>query len=294
MPWWAVLVKDWWRLGKSCRRLGKNACVIHQNRSARANKIKPLTLGPRLASLTAMDNALMLALQTQRVLQRRLDVSANNLANVDTTGFKADDLLTEEVEDTGASADANPTDIRFVRDIGLARDMSQGAIVSTGNPLDVAIEGPGFFMVQGPNGPLYTRTGAFKLTGDGQLVTGDGRPVLTSGGAPITLDTEGGSPSIGRDGAITVAGNEVGRLGVASFAAPGALSKVGDSLWDAQGQSAQPFEGVVEQGALEGSNVRPVVEITRLIEISRAYQNAAQFVSNLDALRQQAIQTLGQ
>jgi flagellar basal-body rod protein FlgF len=241
-----------------------------------------------------MDNALMLGLQTQRVLQRRLDVSANNLANISTAGFKADALMTEEVDDTGASADANPTDIRFVRDVGLTRDMGQGEIASTGNPLDVAIEGNGFFMVQGPNGPQYTRDGAFKLTGDGQLVTGDGRPVLNSGGAPITFDAQGESPTIGRDGAITVAGNEVGRLGVVMFTSPGALSKVGDNLWDAHGQQSQPFDGVVVQGALEGSNVRPVIEITRLIEISRAYQSAAQFVANADALRQRAIQTLGQ
>jgi flagellar basal-body rod protein FlgF len=242
-----------------------------------------------------MDNALLLGLQTQRVLQRRLDVSANNLANVDTSGFKADELITEELDNTGASADVNPTDIRFVRDIGLGRDMSQGEIASTGNPLDVAIEGNGYFMVQGLNWqPMYTRDGAFKLTGDGQLVTGDGRSVLNSGGAPISIDAQGESPTIGRDGAITVAGNEVGRLGVVMFAAPGALSKVGDNLWDAHGQQSQPFDGVVVQGALEGSNVRPVVEITRLIEISRAYQSAAQFVANADSLRQRAIQTLGQ
>ena len=243
-----------------------------------------------------MDNALLLGLQTQRVLQRRLDVAANNLANVNTSGFKADDLITEEVDDTGASADIDPTNIRFVRDIGLGRDMTQGEIAHTGNPLDVAIEGGGFFMVQGTNGQtLYTRDGAFHLTGDGQLVTADGRPVLNSGGAPITIESDTGeSPQIGRDGAITVAGNEAGRLGVVTFAAPGALSKVGDNLWDAHGQQSQAFEGVVEQGALEGSNVRPVVEITRLIEISRAYQSAAQFVANADSLRQRAIQTLGQ
>ncbi|MBS0385941.1 MAG: flagellar basal-body rod protein FlgF [Proteobacteria bacterium] len=243
-----------------------------------------------------MDNALLLGLQTERVLQRRLDVAANNLANVNTTGFKADELLTEEVDNTGASAEVGPTDIRFVRDVGVGRDMRQGEVASTGNPLDVAIEGNGFFMVQGPNGqPMYTRDGAFHLTGDGQLVTGDGRAVLNSGGAPITIESDRGeSPQIGRDGAITVAGNEVGRLGVVMFAAPGALSKVGDNLWDAQGQASEPFDGVVMQGALEGSNVRPVVEITRLIEISRAYQSAAQFVANADSLRQRAIQTLGQ
>jgi flagellar basal-body rod protein FlgF len=241
-----------------------------------------------------MDNALMLALQTQRVLQRRMDVTANNLANVATSGFKADELLFEEVEDTGATAEEAPTDIVFVRDIGMLHRMEQGPIEMTGNALDVALEGEGFFMVEGPNGPLFTRDGAFSLTGEGRLVTSDGRAVLSSGGAPIVLDPQGESPSIGRDGAIRVAGVEAGRIGTASFAAPGALSKVGDNLWDAQGQAPGAFEGVVLQGALEGSNVRPVTELTRLIEISRAYQSAAKIVAQADELRREAIQSLGQ
>ncbi|MFN3465924.1 MAG: flagellar basal-body rod protein FlgF [Terricaulis sp.] len=240
-----------------------------------------------------MDNALMLGLQTQRVMQRRMDVAANNLANVSTTGFKADGLLLEEADRTTAHAEEDPRDIRFVRDVGIVHYMEQGPIAMTGNPLDVALEGDGFFMVEGPNGPLFTRDGAFTLTGDGRLVTSDGRAVLSSGGAPIVLDPQGESPSIGRDGAIRVAGVEAGRIGVASFAAPGALSKVGDNLWDAQGQAQGEFGGVVLQGALEGSNVRPVVELTRLIEISRAYQSAAKIVSGADELRQRAIQQLG-
>ncbi|MCR6646318.1 MAG: flagellar basal-body rod protein FlgF [Terricaulis sp.] len=240
-----------------------------------------------------MDNALLLGLQTQRVLQRRMDVAANNLANVATAGFKADALVMEEANRTTAHADADPRDIRFVRDVTLMRDMRQGPIAMTGNPLDVAIEGDGFFMVEGPNGPLFTRDGAFTLTGDGRLVTGDGRAVLNSGGTPIVFDPQGESPVIGRDGVIRVAGVEAGQIGVASFAAPGALSKVGDNLWDAQGQAQGEFEGIVVQGAIEGSNVRPVIELTRLIEISRAYQSAAKIVSGADELRKSAIERLG-
>jgi len=243
-----------------------------------------------------MDNAQLLGLQTQRVLQRRLDVAANNLANVNTTGFKADTLVLEEADDTAAHADDNPRDIRFVRDIGLTRDMRQGDIAFTGNPLDVAIQGNGFFMVQGPGGKtMYTRDGAFTLSSDGQLQTSDGHAVLSSGGAPIQIDvSQGEDPVIGRDGAIKVAGVEVGRIGTANFVAPGALSKVGDNLWEAHNNASAEFDGVLVQGALEGSNVRPVVELTRLIEISRAYQSAQNIVSGTDDLRRRAIQTLGQ
>ena len=235
----------------------------------------------------------MLGLQTQRVLQRRMDIAANNLANVATSGFKADALVTDDVEDTGASAADAPSDVMFVRDIALMRDMRQGEIAMTSNPLDVAIEGDGFFMVQGPTGPLYTRDGAFTLAGDGSLVTADGHHVLNSGGSAIVLDPQGDTPSIGRDGAIRVAGTEVGRIGVVNFARPAALEKVGENLWDAKGQGQTAFEGVVVQGALEGSNVRPVVELTKLIEISRAYQSAAKIVAGADELRQRAIQDLG-
>jgi flagellar basal-body rod protein FlgF len=273
---------------------GKIASGIHHEPGARALKIKRLTIGTSLAWLTVMDNALMLGLQTQRVLQRRMDVAANNLANVSTSGFKADTLLLEEADATSAHADEDPRQIRFVRDIGIMHGMEQGPIAMTGNALDVAIEGEGFFMVEGFNGePQYTRDGAFSIAGDGRLVSSDGRAVLNSGGAPIVLDPQGESPSIGRDGVIRVAGVEAGRIGVVSFAAPGALTKVGDNLWDAQGQQPGDFEGVVVQGALEGSNVRPVLELTRLIEISRAYASAARLVSGADELRRSAIERLG-
>lgn len=253
-----------------------------------------------------MDNALLIGLQAQRVLQRRMDVAANNLANVATSGFKADAIVLADIHSNALAYDepddpvaeivsqSQPTDVRFVRDMGLARDMSQGEIAATGNPLDVAIQGPGFFTVQGNDGGLaYTRDGAFTVSGDGRLVTGDGRAVLDSGGAPITLDPAQGAPSIGRDGAIRAGGNEVGRLGVVAFARPGALDKAGDNIWTTNGQSSRPFEGVVLQGALEGSNVRPVIELNRLIEISRAYQSAANMVNSTDDLRKRAIDQLG-
>lgn len=235
----------------------------------------------------------MIGLQAQRILQRRMDVTANNLANISTSGFKADMLVLNETSPAPARSEDRPNDVRFARDMGLARDMTQGSISLTSNPLDIALEGPGFFMVQGPAGTLYTRDGAFSLNADGHLVTSDGHNVLDAGGAPITIDPQGGAPVIGRDGAINVGGNEVARLGIVSFARPGALEKVGDNLWDAKGQSSQGFEGVAVQGALEGSNVSPVLELTRLIEISRAYQSANNMVSNEDDLRKRTLERLG-
>ncbi len=242
-----------------------------------------------------MDNTLLLAMQAQMTLQRRMDATANNLANLNTSGFKADAVVIEEANNTDASAIEAPSDIRFNRDVTIMRDMRQGPIAMTGNPLDAAIEGEGFFMVQGDGGEtLYTRDGAFSVNAAGQLVTSEGRAVLSSGGAPIVFDAQGESPAIGRDGTITIAGIEAGRLGLARFAAPGALEKVGENLWSAKDQGAAPFEGVVVQGAIEGSNVEAVLELTRLIEISRAYESASRIVAGADELRQRAIQELGQ
>jgi flagellar basal-body rod protein FlgF len=243
--------------------------------------------------VNAMDNSMLIGLATQRVLQRRMEIAANNLANVSTSGFKADLLITDDTAPRPAHSEETPTDVRFVEDMTVARDMRAGAITATGEPFDVAIDGDGFFMVLGPSGTLYTRSGAFTLSGEGALVTSAGYPVLDSGGAPIVFDAQGERPLIGRDGAISVAGVEVGRIGAAAFERPGALLKVGDSLWDAAGQEQSGFTGRIVQGALEGSNVSPVIELTRLIEISRAYENAARIVKSADDLRQETLERLG-
>lgn len=240
-----------------------------------------------------MDSAMLLGLQSQRLLQRRMDIAANNLANVSTTGFKADQLVVEEITPPETFATEGPRDIRFSRDLTVARDLRQGPITVTGNPLDLAIEGDGYFTVQGEDGPLYTRDGAFTLDGSGQLVTGDGRPVLNQGGAPIVIDPRSEQPTIDRQGVIRIAGVEAGRVGVVQFDRPGALERVGENLWDAGDQPSAPAEGQVIQGALESSNVIAIVEMTNLIQISRAYESAARVVRSADDLRQRAIDRLG-
>lgn len=239
-----------------------------------------------------MDNLQLLAVQTQRVLQRRLETASNNLANVSTFGFKADALRTEEFDRAPARSADRPRDVRFVRDVGLNRDFSQGAVTRTGNPLDVAIQGDGFFMVQAREGVRYTRDGAFSLDATGQLVTSGGLPVLSGGGAPIVFDPQGERPQIGADGSIRVGGAEAGALGVVSFPNLSALEKTGDNLFDPRGQAPAAFTGTVVQGAVESSNVNPIVELTRVIEISRAYESAARIVSGGDELRQRTLERL--
>lgn len=240
-----------------------------------------------------MDNTMLIAMQTQRVLQRRLDVAAGNLANVATSGFKRDSLVFEMVANTKARASDKPNDVRFVRDVAMARDMAQGPVQRTGNSLDIAIEGDGFFSVRGPEGPLYTRDGTFRLGPDGTLTTRDGNAVLNAQGQPIVFDPQGEIPSIDALGTLRVNGEVVGEIAVVAFARPAALAKVGDNLFSSEGQPTQPFTGEVVQGALEGSNVRPVSELTSLIEISRAYESAARVARQADDLRSRAIERLG-
>ncbi len=243
-----------------------------------------------------MDNSLMVGLQTQRVLQRRLEVAANNLANAATTGFKSDSLTFAMLVEKPAKSEDKPNDVRFVRDNGLVRNMSQGSITRTGSAFDVAIEGDGFFMVRAPDGSIgYTRDGSFTLNGDGMLVTAEGHPVLDSGGSPLAFDPQGEAPTVSPDGAIQIAGVEAGALGLARFDHPELMEKIGDNLFVAAGQPQLPPDETtrVVQYALEGSNVRPVIELTRLIEISRAYESAARFVKNGDDIRKSAIDRLG-
>ena len=150
-----------------------------------------------------MQNALLVGLSRQIALARELDVVANNIANLNTTGYKADGSLFEEYLVPAARADQTGSRVSFVRDRGTWHDMSQGAIEHTGNPLDVAIDGNGFLVVQTPRGERYTRNGALQINATGQLVTSDGDPVLGDGG-PIALQPTDRQVSISHDGTISV------------------------------------------------------------------------------------------
>lgn len=241
-----------------------------------------------------MDNALYVGLQHQRVLATQLDIVANNLANASTSGFKAEISRFAEAEVEPAGDSNRPHNVLFVRDVGLVRNLDQGAVLRTENPLDLAIEGDGFFTVQGPAGRLYTRDGGFALDPNGALVTKDGLPVLDSGGAPIVIPQDGGPLGIGADGTVTAGEVAVGQIGIARFERPEFLLKTGANRYEANGETAGAAEtSRLVQGALEGSNVNPVLEITRLIEISRAYESAARFQNNADELRGRAIERLG-
>ena len=241
-----------------------------------------------------MDNAIYVGLSRQIVLQRSLDIAANNLANVDTTGFKLEELMMDADPALPAWDMGVQTPVTFVMSDGVARDFTEGPLSQTGGPLDVAIEGKGFFQVTTAAGPRYSRDGRFKLDPQGRLVTQDGDPVQGDGG-DIVVDPVKGPVTIAPTGVISQAGQKVGALSVVTFDDLSGLTKDGASLYrNDSNLTPQPSaNALVRQGMLEGSNVQPIVQITRLIEISRAYDAVTNMINSTSDLSKTAIQQLG-
>ncbi|KAB1073881.1 flagellar basal-body rod protein FlgF [Methylobacterium planeticum] len=242
-----------------------------------------------------MQNALYVGVSSQVALQRELDVIANNMANVSTTGFKGRNSRFQEYLAPVASADTFQTNdrrISYVIDQGTNLDLAQGAIEQTGNPLHVAVRGEAFLTVQTPQGPRYTRNGAFELDNQGNLVTSDGYAVQGEAGA-ITLGPQETGVAIGPDGTVSTNLGVRGRIRLVSFANPHQLKNEGANLYSAAGQP-QPagIAGRLESGALERSNVRPVVEMTRLMDVNRSYTMVSSMISRLDEMRGTAIRRL--
>ena len=247
-----------------------------------------------------MDNTMYVGVSRQMILQRELDVAANNIANADTTGFKVESLMTSPDPETPPGL-VGSRPIQYAIDHGMARDFSEGNLTKTGGPLDLAIEGQAFFTISTANGDRYTRDGRFTVDPQGRLATQSGDLVQGSNGGPITLNPQGGSPLIARDGTVTqsVPGQKaetvVGKIGVVRFDSLSTLSKAGDGLYINTSSSTpqQAPDAYIHQGMLESSNVRPVIQITDLIRITRAYESISQMISSTSDLSSQSIQRLG-
>ncbi|MEO1039619.1 MAG: flagellar basal-body rod protein FlgF [Pseudomonadota bacterium] len=241
-----------------------------------------------------MDNAMMIGLSRQMTLRRAMDVTANNIANASTTGFKAERLLLQANPATPARALDGPQRLNYVDEIGIGRDFSQGLLEPTGRPLDLAIEGEGFFVLDTEAGERFTRDGRFMMDPEGAITASDGSRVLDTVGQPIILDPQAGAIEVSASGEIAQNGAVVAQLGVVRFDAMSALQKTGDNRFAAGGAEPEPiFTPVVRQGFSEGSNVRAILEITRMLEVSRAYSSATRLVNNTDELSKKALERLG-
>jgi flagellar basal-body rod protein FlgF len=242
-----------------------------------------------------MDNALYVGLSRQILLRREMDIVANNIANLDTNGFKVESLMHKTQPQEPAFTLGGPRPVKFVAADGVARDFCQGSLTKTDAPLDMAIEGKGFFQVQSPNGPRFTRDGRFTLDPNGRLVTQAGLAVLDDGGGEIVVDPEKGELQIGPDGSMSQGDERVGKVGMFAFANPGALEKSGDNLYrNVSNLIPQPAaDARLRQGMLEASNVKPVLEITRMVEVSRAYEQTAKMMDSEADLSRRAVERLG-
>jgi flagellar basal-body rod protein FlgF len=245
---------------------------------------------------------LLVGLSRQMVLERQMDVVANNLANVNTNGFKTDASLFQEYLKTGAHEDnfvGSDRAVSYVQDSGTYRDLTQGAVQPTNNPLDLAIDGSAYLVVQTPGGERYTRDGGLQLNSQGQLVTVAGDPVLGASG-PIVFQPTDHDINVSPDGTITVLeGNGRtdairGKLRLVSFANAQRMLKEGSNLYSA-GEGGAPDPDVksqIRQGFIEKSNVNSVAEMSRMIEVTRAYTQIATLLQQQSDLHKTAIQQL--
>jgi flagellar basal-body rod protein FlgF len=242
-----------------------------------------------------MDNALYVGLSRQMVLRREMDIVANNIANADTAGFKVESLMVKTDPKAPAFTLQGPKPVKFVTDDGVLRDYGQGALRQTGGPLDMAVEGQGFFRITTPDGERYTRDGRFRTDETGRLVAQNGGAVMDEGGGEITIDPEKGQVTISQDGVVSQGAERIGKIGVVAFDNLSVLEKTGDNLYrNTSNQTPQPAASArVRQGMLEGSNVQPILEITRMIEVSRAYESMAKMMESQGDLSSKAVQTLG-
>lgn len=227
--------------------------------------------------------------------RRATDVLAANVANADTPGFKASQtvFVTALAGQDGAGA-LGGQGVAFARDRATWRDFSPGPLQTTGNPLDMAITGEGFFAVQTPSGERYTRAGRFALSPEGGVVDAAGHAVLDAGGAPLVIPQGAARIEVAGDGSVGTEAGPVGRLRIVTFERPQQLQAEGDRLYAApQDAPPQPLERpALVQGAVEGSNVRPVLELTRLTAEMREFQFAAQFIEKEGERQQSAVERI--
>lgn len=223
-------------------------------------------------------------------MEAQLEAIANNIANVNTAGYRASGVRFET-----ALAEVGDQQVAYssLGDVYVIRQ--QGQMGYTGNSLDVAVDGQGWFALQTPGGIAYTRDGRFHMTDLGDLQSVNGYPVLDVGDSPVTLDPSAGPVEISESGAVSQGGKQVSSIGVFLVPADAKLTRYDNSavIPDKPAEPAEdPTTNSVRQGYVEGSNVNPILEMTRMIEASRAFEQATAALDQADQMSRDAVQTL--
>lgn len=231
----------------------------------------------------------------QDSLSRAMSVTANNIANINTTGFKREAVAF----DSYISRPSPKSSFTFAVDQGTYRDASPGSTVTTGNQLDISIQGEGYMPIQTKNGIMYTRSGAFQVNSEGELVTARGDKVLGDGNQILSLPANASDVLISPDGTVTASAGagtpvtQVGKLSIMKFENEQELVPLGDGLYMSNQAPTLSINSRMVQGSIEQSNVSAVTEMTRMIEISRTYQKVAKLVNTEHNRLSKSIQRLG-
>ncbi len=225
-----------------------------------------------------MNNSIYVTLSKQAGLSKELNSVANNIANANTSGYRREGFLFSEYIQRLEPQDRSVSQANVG---GHFFDASQGALASTGGTFDVAIDGEGYFVVETPRGERLTRQGSFMLDAEGLLVTPDGDRLLGEGGSPVTIPAEASNITVAPDGTIAADGAPIGKLGLVTIEAT-ALAREGDNLFRATEEYQTVEFPKLRQGFVEASNVNAVIEVSRLIEVQRAYELNQQLMKDED------------
>lgn len=229
-----------------------------------------------------MDNTNYIALSRQMALWKQMDIISNNMANMNTAGFKQDEaLFTSYLVQTPEAQGIGSTPLFFTEDFGSFQNFAEGAIMETGNTFDLAIKGDAFFCLETNAGEMYTRKGQFSLDADGKLVTPDGAVVLSENNEPFFFAPGETEITISQNGDVMTENGPIGRLKLVSFADNQKLQKVAGSMFEnVEGNEMKIGDNnaVVAQGAIEKSNVNAIEEMTRLIKVQRSYEYVQQMI----------------
>ncbi len=226
-----------------------------------------------------MDNAIYATLTRQSGLMREMQAVANNIANVSTNGFRKEGVIFSE--HVAALGRGEPS-LSMADALGRVVNLAQGPLSQTGGTFDFAIEGDGFFLIETPQGQQLTRAGSFTPSPEGELTTLEGFRLLDAGGAPVFVPADARGITLSQDGTLSAEGRPLAEIGLFMPADPNGLVHAGGTRFAAEA-GVEPLEdGAMLQGFLEESNVDPVSEIARMIEVQRAYEMGQTFLDRED------------
>jgi len=228
-----------------------------------------------------MENTSYVALSRQAALWRQMEVVANNIANANTPAYKTEEVMFTDYLVKSKSANSPfGNKVSFVRDVGTMRDTREGALTTTGAPLDVAVHDDGYMVVDTPAGQRYTREGHFRLDENGMMVTSSGYPVMQKTNQPIVFAPNEAQINIAADGTISTENGTIGQLRVVKFDNEQTLRKAGDGTYVTSSDPTDIDTPKIMQGMLEESNVQPVIESTHMMTILRNYQSVQKMIEN--------------